>query len=139
MRSSTASAALKSCTSGTIDPAGVLIDQSIEAELREHLDDSAPLTFHRLAVNEDQIARYSLPTKPRKKGERRRQDIRTTVEAEAMPAGDLRRMLRDKVESFLPAGALERAKVAEASEREWLEAVARGEGSPGRDWARAPF
>ena len=39
-----------------------------------------------------------------------------TVEAEAMPAG----LLRDKIEPFLPAGALAAAKVAEKSERAWL-------------------
>ena len=115
---------------GDFDPAGVLIDGSIETELREHLGDTAPLTFHRLAVNEDQIARYNLPTKPRKAGDLRRPDIRATVEAEAMPAGNLRAMLRAKVESFLPAGAIERAKVAEASEREWIETMARAKGRP---------
>ena len=67
---------------------------------------------------EAQIAQYDLPTKPRKSTERRRLDIEHTVEAEAMPAGLLRRMLRDKIESFLPAGALAAAKVAEESERE---------------------
>ncbi len=43
-----------------------------------------------------------------------------TVEAEAMSANILRIMLREKIEEFLPAGALEVAKVAEASEREHL-------------------
>ena len=37
-----------------------------------------------------------------------------------MPAGILRDLLRDKIESFLPAGALEVAKVAEESERAHL-------------------
>ena len=37
-----------------------------------------------------------------------------------MPAGLLRRLLRDKIEPFLPAGALAAAKVAEKSERAWL-------------------
>ena len=79
-----------------------------------------PVTMQRIAINEEQIAQYDLPTKPRKSTERRRLDIEHTVEAEAMPAGLLRRLLRDKIESFLPTGALAAAKVAEESEREWL-------------------
>ena len=60
----------------------------------------------------------------RKAGERRRLDIRETVEAEAMPAADLRELLRETVEAFMPAGALAAAKVAEESEREGLSRLA---------------
>lgn len=85
------------------------------------------LEFHRLAINKTQIAEYNLPTKPRKKpkkgekGDRRRLDIQQTVEAEAMPASELKRIVRDKVESYLPEGALQAVKIAEESEREGLE------------------
>ncbi len=48
---------------GDYDPAGLLIDRSLESELREHLD--TPLVFRRLAINEEQIDLYDLPTKPR--------------------------------------------------------------------------
>ena len=102
---------------GDYDPAGVLIDRSIEVELANH---GVPVTMQRIAINEEQIAQYDLPTKPRKSTDRRRLDIEHTVEAEAMPAGLLRRLLRDKIEPFLPAGALAAAKVAEKSERAWL-------------------
>lgn len=105
---------------GDFDPAGLLIDQAIKAELEKHL--ATPLELHRLAVNEDQIAEFELPTKPRKPGDRRRLDIAETVEAEALPAAIMRRMVREAVESYLPAGALQRAKVAEESEREGLRA-----------------
>ena len=69
---------------GDYDPAGMLIDRAIENELRKHL--RTPLTFARLAINEEQIARFDLPTKPRKSTDKRRLDIAETVEAEAMPA-----------------------------------------------------
>ena len=108
---------------GDYDPAGVLIDQHVEREIRAHLAPGFALDFRRLAINRDQIAAYDLPTKPRKANDRRRLDIRETVEAEAMPAGDLRGMVRSEVESLLPAGALERAKVAEESERDGLIAL----------------
>ena len=68
---------------GDFDPAGVLIDGHVEAELRRHLE--TPLELRRLAINPEQIAAFDLPQKPRKAGDRRRLDIEQTVEAEAIP------------------------------------------------------
>jgi hypothetical protein len=55
--------------------------------------------------------------------------IKKTIEAEAMPAGVLRSLVRGRIESFLPAGALEIARVAEESERahlhQWAELLQR--------------
>ena len=110
---------------GDFDPAGVLIDQSIEAELRSHL--ATPLEFDRLAVNEAQIDQLDLPTKPRKATDRRRLDIAETVEAEAIPAALMRQMVREAVEKYLPAGALHAAKVAEHSERDGLRRAREGD------------
>ncbi len=87
---------------GDYDPAGVLIDQSIEHELRTHLP-GFPLTMNRIAVNELQIAEMDLPTKPRKQTDRRRLDIKETVEAEAIPAGTMRQMVADAVQRHLPS------------------------------------
>ena len=140
---------------GDYDPAGVLIDRSIESELRRHLNgeqadvlneifedlvrgsgcifDTADLEFHRLAITEEQISAYDLPTKPRKEGDRRALHVKETVEAEAMPAGILRQLLRDKIELFLPPDALVVAKVAEESERaqltRWADLLEQG-GAP---------
>lgn len=109
---------------GDYDPAGVLIDVALEAELRRHLDDRIELIFERVAINESQIARYDLPTKPRKDGDRRSQQVSATVEAEAMPAHILRDMLRRAIEVMLPKNALAVAKVAEKSEREHIVRMA---------------
>jgi len=111
---------------GDYDPAGVHIDRDIEAKLRRHLKPNIQLDFLRLGINPEQIHEYDLPTKPRKEGERRRVDIEMTVEAEAMPAGILRELLRESVEQYLPEGALKAAKVAEESEREGLYLLAKG-------------
>lgn len=108
---------------GDYDPAGVLIDESVARELRQHLP-GVELVKRRIAINEQQIDELDLPTKPRKAGDRRRQDIRATVEAEAMPASILRGLLRDAVESYLPDGALDAVKVAEESERDGLRRLA---------------
>jgi hypothetical protein len=102
---------------GDYDPAGVLIDKKVEEELRTHLDPDVDLRFYRIAITPEQIEEMDLPTKPRKVGERRAQHVQETVEAEAMPAREMRQLLRLWIEAFLPPGALAAAKVAEESER----------------------
>lgn len=109
---------------GDYDPAGVLIDVALERELREHLRDDVEMTFGRLGITAQQIEEYDLPSKPRKDGDRRAQHIAETVEAEAMPARVLRRLLRDEIEKLLPATALQVARVAEQSERAFLGRLA---------------
>ena len=114
---------------GDYDPAGVLIDVTLEAELRKHVADDVDLVFRRIAITEEQIERYDLPTKPRKVTDRRARHVTGTVEAEAMPAHILRAMLRERVEALLPENALTVAREAERSERKGLamlaEAIAR--------------
>jgi hypothetical protein len=109
---------------GDYDPAGVTIDKSIEAEMRQHLDDNVDLTFERLGITERQIEDYDLPTKPRKEGDKRSLQVKSTVEAEAMPVRILRKLLRDAVECLLPEDALAVTKVAELNEREGLRQIA---------------
>lgn len=109
---------------GDYDPAGVLIDASLQRELREHLRPDIELIFERIAINEEQVEMYDLPTKPRKESDRRSRHIAYTVEAESLPASVLREILRDKVEALLPDNALAVARVAEQAEREHLTRVA---------------
>lgn len=107
---------------GDYDPAGVLIDQKVQDSLEDHL--GRVVGFHRVAVNQDQIQAWDLPTKPRKKNDRRRLDIQETVEAEAIPAARIRGLVRQKVESFLPPGLMQRTRAAEKAERESLQLIA---------------
>lgn len=109
---------------GDYDPAGVLIDQSIERELRSHLNPGVTLDFERIGITEAQVAEYDLPTKPRKETDRRALHITETVEAEAMPAGLLRAILRERIEGLIPEHVLRAAKVAEESERSSINLVA---------------
>ncbi len=109
---------------GDFDPAGVLIDVALQRELREHLRSDIDLDFRRIGINEEQVEVYDLPTKPRKDGDKRSQHVTYSVEAEAMPARDLRYLLRYEDESMLPEGALHTAKVAEQSERQHLKNMA---------------
>ena len=124
---------------GDYDPAGVLIDISLNRELRRHLSDDVTLNFHRLAITEEQIAEFDLPAKPRKETDRRALHIKTTVEAEAMPANILRTMLREKVESFLPADAMNVTRIAEESEREFCSRLPMRFGRLGHDRRRRGY
>ncbi len=114
---------------GDYDPAGVLIDQALERELRQHLRADIDMDFRRIAINEEQVEIHDLPTKPRKDGDKRSQHLTYTVEAEAMPANLLRALLRTEVESLLPSNALAVTRVAEESERAFLVSMA-------HSWAR---
>ena len=109
---------------GDYDPAGVLIDVALQREMRKHLKAEIELTFVRIGINEEQVQLYDLSTKPRKDGDKRSQHMTYTVEAEAMPARILRRLLRGRVEALLPPGALASSKVAEQSEREQIKRMA---------------
>ena len=109
---------------GDYDQAGVIIDRKVEEELRLHLDKKVCLLFVRVAITKEQIEHYDLPTKPRKKTDRRSPEVERTVEAEAMPPPLLRDLLRDSIEALLPPEALQAAKVAEESERAVLMQLA---------------
>jgi hypothetical protein len=110
---------------GDYDPAGVLIDVALERELRKHLDPDIQFNFRRIGITPEQIEIYDLPTKPRKATDQRSLHITGTVEAEAMPAADMRSLLRGEIEALLPLQALEVAQAAEQSEREQIERAAK--------------
>lgn len=105
---------------GDFDPAGVLIDKALERELPEDLEPNMKLLFQRIAIKEDQVQEFDLPTKPRKVSDKRSQHVTYTAEAEAMPAADLRAILRVEVEALLPEGALDATPVAEETERAYI-------------------
>ena len=105
-------------------PPGVLIDRSLERELRKHLNPDIEMHFHRIGITPEQIIEFDLPNKPRKKSEKRIPEIEMTVEAEAMPASLMREMLREHVEALLPENALRVAKISEESERAQLKRMA---------------
>src|SRR5690606_10805077 len=90
---------------GDYDPAGVLIDKTIERDIQQHLDEyhrensdtNIRLNFQRIGITEDQVRDYNLPTKPRKESDKRAKHITYTVEAEAMPAHIMREILRSRI------------------------------------------
>ena len=92
---------------GDYDPAGVLIDGALIAELRTH--SAHPVDIVRLGINENQIEEHGLPTKPRKQSDLRRLDIQETVEAEAMDPNTLRAILDTAIDERLDTTLLQAA------------------------------
>jgi hypothetical protein len=87
-----------------------------KAELRRHLP-NADIEFRRIGITREQADLMCLPTKPAK--DRRGGFEDDTVEAEAMPAGVLRRILCEAIEDYIDPH-----EAAEASERELLLSMA---------------
>jgi hypothetical protein len=110
---------------GDFDPSGVNAGEKIEETLRE-LAPSAEIHFERLAVTEEQIGDWGLPTRPTKASDSRSKgfgDI--SVELDAIEPDRLREIVRDTLEQHLPADELDVLKVAEASERRQVTIFAR--------------
>ena len=111
---------------GDFDPAGLQIADALNVKLGEHLADAAEdydlptpaLDFQRVAITQQQIADYRLPTKPVKATQsRKRYDLADTVEAEAMRPADLRQIVADAFEPMLDRRRLDLLRTVEAAER----------------------
>jgi hypothetical protein len=103
---------------GDFDPSGVNAGEKIEETLRELAPD-AEICFERIAVTEEQIADWDLPTRPTKKSDTRSKafgDI--SVELDAIEPNQLRAIVQEAIEQHLPADQFEVLKAAEVSERE---------------------
>ena len=88
----------------------------------EDYDVDAPeLTFERVAITEQQVIDYALPTKPVKPTQSRKKfDIEQTVEAEAMRPDVLRQIVTDAFEPMIDRKSLEQLRAVEAAERHGL-------------------
>ena len=107
---------------GDYDQAGVLIDKSIEASLRGFLDDEwdGELTFHRLAVNDDQIDTMGLPTRPPKRSDTRSPGVTRAVEAEAIPAPAMRGIVSAALQELIPDKVLRFQREIEKEEKNYV-------------------
>ena len=114
---------------GDFDPSGLQISECLETMLTEHLGNAAEyydldapeLTFERVAINEQQIIDYALPTKPVKQTQsRKKYDIDQTVEAEALRPDTMRQIVADAFEPMIDRQALEQLRAIEAAERNGL-------------------
>src|SRR5262249_13820993 len=113
---------------GDHDPSGVLIPQTIKRRLREFCESfkCPPPIVERVALTEEQIEDFDLPTRPTKRdGNNHAHRFEgDSVELDALPAAELRAMVRDVIEHHISKQDLATLRVAEDSERELLEAWA---------------
>jgi len=82
------------------------------------------MAFRRIGITAEQVEQYDLPSKPRNRNDRRSLHVERTVEAEAMPAGILRNILRTEIEALLPEDAFKVAQVEEDSVRDYFDRLA---------------
>ena len=105
---------------GDRDPSGVDAANKIESTLRE-LAPGADIHFERLAVLPEQVAQWSLPTRPTKQSDSRAKNwIGDSVELDAVHPETLRKLVRTAIERHLPSEQIEVVRIAEESERAWL-------------------
>jgi hypothetical protein len=107
---------------GDFDPSGVDAARKIEQTLRE-MALRAEIHFERLAVKEEQIAAWSLPTRPTKRTDSRAKGFGdVSVELDAINPHTLRTLVQTAIEQHLPPAQYAVLKVAEESERDLLRA-----------------
>jgi hypothetical protein len=114
---------------GDHDPSGVLIPQTIQKRLGQMCGklDCPPPHFERAALTPEHIEEFNLPTRPTKRdGNTHAYDFEgESVELDALPATELRTMVREVIGRHISDEALEALQVAEASERSLLKMWAR--------------
>ena len=105
---------------GDFDPSGVNAGEKIEETLCEMAPD-AEIYFERIAVTEEQIELWNLPTRPTKTSDKRAKNFDDiSVELDAIEPNRLRSIVSDAIEIHLPQQQFEVLKAAEESERELI-------------------
>ena len=106
---------------GDHDPTGKDIPRSIQETLS---DLGAEFHFELVAVTEDQISSWDLPTRPTKKTDSRsRGFLGESVELDAIPPQTLKDLVRSCIERHVDHGLLERTRAAEQMERDTLTTI----------------
>lgn len=106
---------------GDWDPSGLKIWEGIQASISRYVP-SADVTFERIAVTQQQISDFDLPTRPTKReGNTHAKAFQgESVEVDALPVDVLQQLVRDAIEQHIDQRQLELTRLAEASEREAL-------------------
>jgi hypothetical protein len=116
---------------GDHDPSGVDISRKLEEDLGQFTDGA--VMFERIAVTPSQISEWDLPARPTKQTDTRARNFSgESVELDAIPAPQLRQLVRDAIERHVDDHQLDVLKTAEAEERrqllEMAESFNRGAG-----------
>ena len=108
---------------GDHDPSGVDITRSVDDGIREFAPD-ANVVVKRIAVTEDQIREWKLPSRPTKTADARAKDWDGgSVELDAIPPNTLRGLVRDCIEAHIDRKAWLATERAERSDRQRLASL----------------
>ena len=88
--------------------------------MRRYLPSDCTFSFERLAINQEQVEQYGLPTQPAKDT---RDGWSETVELEAMTSETLLALCRGCIERHIDQERLRRLQLVETAERETLEHI----------------
>lgn len=109
---------------GDYDPSGLDISRHLYERLASLAPD-AEIHFERVAVTAGQIDEFHLPTRPTKRTDSRsRGFIGESVEVDAIPPAQLRRMVRACIEQHVDKALLAQLEYAESEERRILRWLA---------------
>lgn len=107
---------------GDYDPSGMAISNNLEKKINEWLGDD--VVFNRVAVTAAQVISMKLSTRPTKRSDKRSKGWKGgSVELDAIPANELRRMVEACIIQHVNQSELQRIERIEAAERETLAAV----------------
>ena len=111
---------------GDHDPSGVSAWRTVQRELPRFAPE-IEFEFRRVAVTPEQIAAYDLQTRPTKPKDPRRTAFEAefgagapSIEVDAMPSTELRRLLREAIESYIDADTFDLHREIERQERDGL-------------------
>jgi len=102
---------------GDLDPSGTDAARDIEAKLRRYAP-GADIHFERVAVTRQQADDWNLPTRPTKQTDPRAKKFEgTSVELDAIPAHQLRDLVRECIERHVNKHDIEMLRAVEESDR----------------------
>jgi hypothetical protein len=105
---------------GDLDPSGVCIFDSIQADVEAFVGDTQGLLFKRIALTPKQVVLYDLPTSPPKATDKRGEGIIETCQAEALPPDTLAEIVKEAVQEYVDDGQYALDKYIEEQERAHL-------------------
>ncbi len=109
---------------GDSDPSGKDISRVVEQGIREFAPD-CEIHFERVAVTDEQIVKWNLPTRPPKpKDSRINNYTGPSVELDAIEPDDLRALVRDCILRHIDLDEMHRLEEIEAASRESLKNMA---------------
>jgi hypothetical protein len=114
---------------GDSDPSGEDAARDVEAKLRRYTQklragEDVEIHFQRIAVLDEQIERWNLPLRPNKVGDARTAKFRRpagSVELDAIPARELRKIVRDAIEPHVDQDLHARLKAQQDGEQKYLK------------------